>query len=60
MFSTGPVRFEEMHDIVCQLVSKWAREGSSHIIDPTVDFAKLTLDSIALCAMGVRFNSFLK
>ena len=52
--------YEEMHEIACQMMSRWAREGPSHAIDPTFDFTKLTLDSIALCAMGTRFNSFFK
>ena len=30
------------------------------MIDPTVDFTKLALDTIALCGMGTRFNSFFK
>ncbi|KAL9124185.1 MAG: hypothetical protein Q9217_006463, partial [Psora testacea] len=50
--------FNEMYDISCQLVSKWARQGPEHPIDPTDDFTRLTLDSIALCAMDTRFNSF--
>lgn len=49
--------FAEMHEIACQLTSKWAREPHT-AIDPTQDFTKLTLDSIALCAMDTRFNSF--
>lgn len=47
-----------MHDIAKQLALSWARRGSSHRIDVTDDFTRLTLDSIALCAMGYRFNSF--
>jgi cytochrome P450 / NADPH-cytochrome P450 reductase len=50
--------FEEMHDIATQLVIKWARFGPKEKIDVTTDFTSLTLDSIALCAMGTRFNSF--
>lgn len=52
--------FEEMYDIASQLVSKWARQGPDVPIDVTDDFTRLTLDSIALCAMGKRFNSFYK
>jgi cytochrome P450/NADPH-cytochrome P450 reductase len=49
--------YPEMYEIACQLVSRWAREPL-RAIDPTQDFTKLTLDSIALCAMDTRFNSF--
>ena len=52
--------FGEMHDIASQLVTKWARYGPDSKIDVTNDFTRLTLDSIALCAMDTRFNSFYK
>ena len=47
-----------MLDIANQMVGKWARQGPEVAIDPTDDFTRLTLDSIALCAMDTRFNSF--
>lgn len=47
-----------MHDIASQLVLKWARLGSDYKIPATSDFTRLTLDTIALCAMDFRFNSF--
>ena len=47
-------------DIASQLVLKWARYGSSYVISPTDDFTRLTLDTLALCAMDFRFNSFYK
>ena len=47
-----------MHDIAAQLVMKWARKGSDYRIPVTSDFTRLTLDTIALCAMDYRFNSF--
>lgn len=50
--------FDEMHDIAGQLVMKWARHGSSYSIPVTDDFTRLTLDTIALCAMDYRFNSY--
>ncbi|KIW18164.1 hypothetical protein PV08_02452 [Exophiala spinifera] len=50
--------FDEMYDIATQLVLKWERFGPQHDIKVTDDFTRLTLDSIALCAMGTRFNSF--
>ncbi|KAK8116412.1 uncharacterized protein PG998_004693 [Apiospora kogelbergensis] len=50
--------FPEMHDIASQMVLKWARQGSNHRILAPEDFSRLTLDTIALCAMDYRFNSF--
>ncbi len=47
-----------MHDIASQLVLKWARQGADHRALLTDDFTRLTLDTIALCAMDYRFNSF--
>ncbi|KAL5115197.1 hypothetical protein ACEQ8H_006871 [Pleosporales sp. CAS-2024a] len=49
--------FNEMHDIASQLVMKWARHGSS-TINVVDDLTRLTLDTIALCAMDYRFNSY--
>lgn len=48
----------EMYDIASQLVMKWARQGPAAPITITDDFTRLTLDTIALCSMGTRFNSF--
>ena len=50
--------FDEMHDIATQLILKWARKGPEYRIPVTEDFTRLTLDTIALCAMDYRFNSF--
>ncbi|KAF2833493.1 NADPH-cytochrome P450 reductase-like protein [Ophiobolus disseminans] len=50
--------FPEMQDIASQLVMKWARHGSDHTIQVVDDFTRLTLDTIALCAMDYRFNSY--
>ena len=47
-----------MYDIATQLVMKWARLGPQAPIMVTDDFTRLTLDTIALCSMGTRFNSF--
>ncbi|OQD89465.1 hypothetical protein PENANT_c002G02902 [Penicillium antarcticum] len=58
----GPLRirdmFEDMSDIAQQLCFKWARQGSTTSINITDDFTRLTLDTIALCTMGFRLNSF--
>jgi cytochrome P450 / NADPH-cytochrome P450 reductase len=47
-----------MKDIANQLVLKWARKDPEEPIQPTDDFTRLTLDTIALCTMNYRFNSF--
>ena len=47
-----------MQDIGNQLLLKWARMGPDNSISVTDDFTRLTLDTIALCAMDFRFNSF--
>lgn len=58
----GPMKiqtmFDEMHDIASQLAMKWARHGSSVPILASEDFTRLTLDTLALCAMDYRFNSY--
>jgi cytochrome P450 / NADPH-cytochrome P450 reductase len=48
----------EMDDIASQLMLKWARQGPDHKILASEDFSRLTLDTIALCTMDYRFNSF--
>ncbi|KAJ4401361.1 hypothetical protein N0V91_008025 [Didymella pomorum] len=50
--------FPEMQDIASQMVLRWARFNEDHAINAADDFTRLTLDSIALCVMGDRFNSF--
>lgn len=50
--------FDDMHDIASQLALKWARQGSNYSIPVTDDFTRLTLDTLALCSMGYRFNSY--
>lgn len=47
-----------MYDIASQLILKWARQGSEKPINVIEDATRFTLDSIALSAMGARFNSF--
>jgi cytochrome P450/NADPH-cytochrome P450 reductase len=58
----GPTKiqsmFDEMHDVASQLVMKWARHGSSTPIHVSDDFTRLALDTIALCSMDYRFNSY--
>lgn len=47
-----------MKDIGFQLCLKWARMDEGGEISLTDDFTRLTLDTIALCTMDYRFNSF--
>lgn len=50
--------YDDMHDIASQLTMKWARMGPNEPIHVTDDFTRLALDTLALCAMDYRFNSF--
>ncbi|CEJ80331.1 hypothetical protein VHEMI00520 [[Torrubiella] hemipterigena] len=50
--------FDEMHDISSQLAMKIARHGPTTPIPASDDFTKLALDTLALCSMDYRFNSF--
>ncbi|KAI0436173.1 bifunctional P-450:NADPH-P450 reductase [Xylaria telfairii] len=61
-FMFGPLSirgmFEEMHDIATQMALKFARYGPGTPIPASDDFTRLALDTLALCSMGFRFNSF--
>ncbi|TFK52531.1 bifunctional P-450/NADPH-P450 reductase [Heliocybe sulcata] len=59
-FGTANIRnmWDDMKDICSQLILKWSRFGPDYVISPTDDFTRLTLDTIALCSMNYRFNSF--
>ncbi|MEU1503146.1 cytochrome P450 [Streptomyces sp. NPDC005732] len=50
--------FPQMLDIAEQMMTRWARFGPKSPIDVAEDMTRLTLDTIALCAFDVRFNSF--
>ena len=58
----GPIgvrsMFDRMVDIADQMFVKWERFGPSGVIDVVDNMTRLTLDTIALCAFDVRFNSF--
>ena len=47
-----------MVDIAEQLMDKWARLNPGEEVDVPADMTRLTLDTIALCGFGYRFNSF--
>lgn len=49
--------FDGMLDIAEQLLLKWERQGPDARIDVTESTTRLTLDTIALCSFGYRFNS---
>ncbi len=49
--------FDRMLDIAEQMLLRWERFGDAEI-DVTDQVTRLTLDTIALCAFDVRFNSF--
>jgi cytochrome P450/NADPH-cytochrome P450 reductase len=50
--------FPQMLDIAEQMMVRWERFGPEVEIDVAEDMTRLTLDTIALCAFDVRFNSF--
>jgi cytochrome P450 / NADPH-cytochrome P450 reductase len=47
-----------MLDVAQQLVDRWARLGPGAQVDIPDQMTRLTLDTIALCGFGYRFNSF--
>ncbi|EKM50238.1 uncharacterized protein PHACADRAFT_153718 [Phanerochaete carnosa HHB-10118-sp] len=59
-FSTMNTRnmFDDMVDVITQLVQKWERFGPRYKIDPAQDFTALTFEAITFCAMSYRMNSF--
>ncbi|KZT19446.1 fatty acid hydroxylase [Neolentinus lepideus HHB14362 ss-1] len=59
-FGTANIRnmWDDMKDICSQLILKWSRFGPDYVISPTDEYTRLTLDTIALCSMNYRFNSF--
>src|SRR6478609_3605592 len=48
----------KMVDIADQLMDKWGRLNPGEAVDVPADMTRLTLDTIALCGFGYRFNSF--
>lgn len=50
--------WDDMVDICDQLTLKWARFGPEHVIEPSDDFTRLAFDTVCLCAMNYRLNSF--
>ncbi|PVH97815.1 bifunctional P-450:NADPH-P450 reductase [Periconia macrospinosa] len=62
MSAFGPLSirnmFDEMHEVASQLALKWARQGPDEPLDVAGDMTRLALDTVALCSMGFRFNSY--
>ena len=48
----------KMLDLAEQLMEKWSRLNPDEDVDVPADMTSLTLDTIALCGFGYRFNSF--
>ncbi|GAA4537605.1 bifunctional cytochrome P450/NADPH--P450 reductase [Pseudonocardia xishanensis] len=48
----------KMIDVANQLTDKWSRVNPGEEVDVPADMTRLTLDTIALCGFGYRFNSF--
>jgi cytochrome P450/NADPH-cytochrome P450 reductase len=47
-----------MLDVAGRLMDKWKRLNPDDDVDVPADMTRLTLDTIALCGFGYRFNSF--
>lgn len=50
--------FDDMVEIADQMLTKWERFGADAVVDLADNMTRLTLDTIALCGFGYRFNSF--
>ncbi|KAG9052740.1 hypothetical protein FS842_009326 [Serendipita sp. 407] len=59
-FSPAQIKgmFGDMMDIISQLVLKWERYGDEYAINPAEEYTRLAFDTVALCTMGHRVNSF--
>jgi cytochrome P450/NADPH-cytochrome P450 reductase len=49
---------DDMLDVADQMFTRWERFGPEAVIDVPDNMTRLTLDTIALCGFGYRFNSF--
>ncbi|KAF5962768.1 Fum6p, partial [Fusarium bulbicola] len=60
LFGTMRIRgmFDDMKDICEQMCLRWARFGPDEPLNVCDNMTKLTLDTIALCTIDYRFNSF--
>ncbi|MET0402849.1 MAG: cytochrome P450 [Cystobacter sp.] len=49
---------DDMLDVADQMFTRWERFGPEEVLDVPDNMTRLTLDTIALCGFGYRFNSF--
>ncbi|WNG21205.1 bifunctional cytochrome P450/NADPH--P450 reductase [Cystobacter fuscus] len=49
---------DDMLDVADQMFTRWERFGPEAVLDVPDNMTRLTLDTIALCGFGYRFNSF--
>ncbi|WP_434384320.1 bifunctional cytochrome P450/NADPH--P450 reductase [Melittangium boletus] len=58
----GPAAMRDYHDamldVADQMLTRWERFGPDEVLDVPDNMTRLTLDTIALCGFGYRFNSF--
>ncbi|WP_257459637.1 bifunctional cytochrome P450/NADPH--P450 reductase [Archangium lipolyticum] len=58
----SPAAMQDYHDgmldVADQMLTRWTRFGPDTDIDVSDNMTRLTLDTIALCGFGFRFNSF--
>jgi cytochrome P450 len=50
--------FDGMHDVADQLLTRWKRFGEGAVIDVVDNMTRLTLDTIALCAMSYWVRTY--
>ncbi|KAF5345038.1 hypothetical protein D9758_010421 [Tetrapyrgos nigripes] len=49
---------EDMREISNEIIKKWSKSTPGTKLDPTDDLTRVALDTIALCSMSYRLNSF--
>ncbi|KAH7098692.1 fatty acid hydroxylase [Auriculariales sp. MPI-PUGE-AT-0066] len=50
--------FDDMNDILMQMLDKWERFGPENTIDVADNFTRLAFDTLGYCTMSHRMNSF--
>jgi hypothetical protein len=54
----GKVRFSSSHFTRLTPESTTTRYGPEHVFNPAEEFTRLAFDTVSLCTMGYRVNSF--
>ncbi|KAK7438608.1 hypothetical protein VKT23_017942 [Stygiomarasmius scandens] len=49
---------EDMREVCNEMINKWTGGSPGAFLDPTDDLTRVALDTIALCSMSYRLNSF--